>query len=40
MFSLQAELPSKEDCNVQWTRRLPAVDQAVGQVRDIVRNGT
>jgi len=37
MISLQAELPGKEHCNVQWTRGIPAEDHGIEQVRDIVR---
>lgn len=39
MFSLQAKLPAKEDCNVQRNRCVPAIDQGIEQVRDIVRRG-
>ena len=39
MFSLRAELPGKEDCNVQRNRCVPSVDQPVGHVQDIVRRG-
>ena len=39
MFSLEAELPGKEDDNVQRNRCLPAVDQGFEYVRDIVRRG-
>ena len=40
MISLQAELPDKEDDNVQRNRRQPTVDQGVKYARDIVRCGT
>ena len=39
MISLRAELPDKEDDNVQRNRRLPPVDQGVEYARDIVRRG-
>ena len=39
MISLRAELPGKEDDNVQRNRCLPPVDQGVEYVRDIVRHG-
>jgi hypothetical protein len=39
MISLQAELPDKEDDNVQRNRRQPPVDQGVKSARDIVRRG-
>ena len=40
MISLRAELPDREDDNVQRNRLLPPVDQGVKSVRDIVRLGT
>ena len=39
MISLRAELPDKEDDNVQRYRRLPSVDQGIKHSRDIVRRG-
>jgi hypothetical protein len=39
MFSLQAELPGKEDCNVQQARCFTAEHQGFELVRDIVRPG-
>lgn len=39
MISLRAELPDKEDDNVQRYRRLSPEGQGVKYARDIVRRG-
>lgn len=39
MTSLQAELPDKENDNVQRNRCLPPVDQHAKYIQDIVRRG-